>query len=67
MVITGDLSQIDLPNGVRSGLRQALYVVEGIEGVRMCRLNRSDVVRHPLVGRIVEAYESKVGLATTRT
>lgn len=67
MVITGDLSQIDLPGGVRSGLRQALYVVEGIEGVRICRLSRSDVVRHPLVGRIVEAYESKVGLAGART
>ncbi len=57
MVITGDLSQIDLPSGVKSGLAQALSLLPRVDGVQICRLTRSDVVRHPLVARIVEAYE----------
>jgi len=59
MVITGDLSQIDLPNGVRSGLRDALDTLEGVPGIAINRFDRGDIVRHPLVGRIVEAYDAR--------
>jgi phosphate starvation-inducible PhoH-like protein len=59
MVIAGDLSQVDLPSGVRSGLRDALDTIEGVASVGVCRFDRRDVVRHPLVGRIVEAYEQR--------
>ncbi|NQU60102.1 MAG: PhoH family protein [Rhodospirillales bacterium] len=56
MVITGDLSQVDLPHGVRSGLRDATETLEGVEGVAFVTFTKADVVRHPLVGRIVHAY-----------
>ena len=56
MVVTGDLSQVDLPKGVRSGLRDAAEVLQGVEGVGFARFGESDVVRHPLVTRIVRAY-----------
>jgi phosphate starvation-inducible PhoH-like protein len=59
MVITGDLSQIDLPTGVRSGLRDALDTLEGVPGIAVCRFDKRDVVRHPLVARIVEAYDQR--------
>jgi phosphate starvation-inducible PhoH-like protein len=59
MVITGDLSQVDLPNGVRSGLRDALDTVEGIQGIGVVRFEQRDVVRHPLVARIVGAYDQR--------
>jgi phosphate starvation-inducible PhoH-like protein len=59
MVITGDLTQIDLPAGTRSGLRDALDTLEGIGGIAVCRLTNRDVVRHPLVARIVEAYDQR--------
>jgi len=59
MVITGDLTQIDLPAGTRSGLADALDTLEGISGIGVARFNNSDVVRHPLVGRIVEAYDQR--------
>ncbi len=59
MVIAGDLSQIDLPHGTRSGLRDALDTLEGVPGIGVVRFDRRDVVRHPLVGRIVEAYEQR--------
>jgi phosphate starvation-inducible PhoH-like protein len=59
MVITGDLSQIDLPSGVTSGLADALATVEGVQGIGVTRFGRQDVVRHPLVGRIVEAYDQR--------
>ena len=58
-VITGDLSQIDLPNPRRSGLLDALHVLEGVEGIRFCHFEDTDVVRHHLVQRIVRAYESQ--------
>jgi phosphate starvation-inducible PhoH-like protein len=61
MVVTGDLSQIDLPTGARSGLAEALEVLEGVEGVGVIRFGESDVVRHPLVTRIVRAYEERGG------
>ena len=58
MVICGDPNQTDLPGGVAaSGLADATYRLEGIEGISMCRFSAADVVRHPIVGRIVEAYE----------
>ena len=59
MVIAGDLSQVDLPSGVRSGLRDALDTLEGTPGIGVCRFDKRDVVRHPLVARIVEAYEAR--------
>ncbi len=59
MVITGDLSQVDLPSGTRSGLRDALDTLEGVEGIGVMRFDKRDVVRHPLVARIVEAYEQR--------
>ena len=59
MVITGDLSQVDLPAGTRSGLRDALDTVEGVPGIGVCRFDRRDVVRHPLVARIVDAYDQR--------
>jgi phosphate starvation-inducible PhoH-like protein len=57
MVICGDPNQTDLPPGVTSGLADAVSKLEGIKSVSMVRFGASDVVRHPLVGRIVEAYE----------
>ncbi|MDI1289849.1 MAG: PhoH family protein [bacterium] len=57
MVITGDITQVDLPGGATSGLRVVSEILEGIEDVEFSRLTSHDVVRHKLVGRIVEAYE----------
>ena len=59
MVVTGDLTQIDLPNGVRSGLRDAMETLEGVQGIGVVRFTSRDVVRHPMVQRIVEAYEQR--------
>ncbi len=57
MVVTGDVTQVDLPGGTTSGLRVVSDILEGIEDVAFCRLTSHDVVRHKLVGRIVDAYE----------
>ena len=57
MVVTGDVTQVDLPGGVQSGLRVVSDILEGIEDVAFIRLTAHDVVRHKLVGRIVEAYD----------
>jgi len=59
MVITGDLSQIDLPRGQRSGLADALDTLEGVKGIAAVRFSDQDVVRHPLVSRIVKAYDAR--------
>ena len=59
MVITGDLTQVDLPAGARSGLRDALDTLEGLPGIGVARFDKRDVVRHPLVARIVDAYEQR--------
>ena len=59
MVITGDLTQIDLPPGQRSGLRDALDTLEGVAGIGVNRFGVRDVVRHPLVAAIVGAYEQR--------
>jgi len=56
MVITGDPTQVDLPQGQKSGLVEALSILEGVEGIGITRFSETDVVRHPLVGRIVQAY-----------
>jgi phosphate starvation-inducible PhoH-like protein len=58
MIVTGDPSQIDLPRGVKSGLVEALQLLNGVEGISIVRFRDTDVVRHPLVGRIVKAYDS---------
>lgn len=59
MVITGDLSQIDLPRGQSSGLADALNTLEGVKGISAVRFSDQDVVRHPLVSRIVKAYDAR--------
>ena len=56
MVITGDLSQIDLPHGVTSGLAEAVKILDKVKGVGIAELNSADVVRHEVVSRIVDAY-----------
>jgi phosphate starvation-inducible PhoH-like protein len=58
MAVTGDVTQIDLPRGVRSGLIEAERLLQGIEGIGFARFGARDVVRHPLVARIIEAYEA---------
>jgi phosphate starvation-inducible PhoH-like protein len=57
MVVTGDVTQVDLPGGTTSGLRIVTEILEGLDDVAFCRLTSHDVVRHKLVGRIVDAYE----------
>ena len=59
MVVTGDRTQSDLPGGRAEGLEEALEILEGVEGVGIARFSEADVVRHPLVGRIVAAYNKK--------
>ena len=64
LVINGDLTQIDLPKNIKSGLSHAIEVVEGTEGIGFTRFSSSDVVRHPLVKKIIDAYkffEEKIG------
>jgi len=58
-VITGDPSQIDLPSAKASGLLNALEILQGVEGIGITHFQSKDVVRHPLVQRIVEAYDQK--------
>ena len=59
MIVTGDLSQVDLPKGVPSGLRDALQTLQDVRGIGIINFTERDVVRHPLVSRIVRAYEHK--------
>jgi phosphate starvation-inducible PhoH-like protein len=58
MIVTGDPTQVDLPRGEKSGLVEAIGLLDGVEGVHISRFNDKDVVRHALVGRIVRAYEA---------
>ena len=58
IVITGDVTQIDLPDGKPSGLREAMRVLKNVEGIGICELTNADVVRHVMVQRIVRAYEN---------
>ena len=57
IVITGDITQIDLPRDTVSGLKEAMRVLDGVEDIAICRLNEADVVRHVIVQRIIKAYE----------
>ncbi|MEU8955310.1 PhoH family protein [Streptomyces sp. NPDC048518] len=57
IVITGDITQVDLPGGTKSGLREVQRILDGVEDIHFSRLTSGDVVRHKLVGRIVDAYE----------
>lgn len=57
MIITGDLTQIDLPRQQTSGMKEAINVLDGIEGIGIIKLNQKDIVRHKLVTKIVEAYD----------
>ncbi|MFU1791850.1 PhoH family protein [Mammaliicoccus sciuri] len=59
MVVTGDRTQIDLPKGVKSGLIEADQRLSGVKGIAMTYLEQTDVVRHPLVGKIINAYEEE--------
>ena len=59
MAVTGDLTQIDLPRGVKSGLAEAVEILRGIKGVGICEMDSSDVVRHEVVSRIIDAYERR--------
>ena len=61
MVVTGDPSQTDLPPGTRSGLVDAVSKLGNVDGVGMTRFERSDIVRHPLVTKIIEAYDAAEG------
>ena len=57
VVVTGDITQVDLPSGIRSGLRQVTQILDGVEDIAFCTLTARDVVRHKLVGKIVAAYD----------
>jgi len=56
-VVTGDVTQIDLPSQTRSGLVEAHKILQGVTGIRFVQFHEEDVIRHPLVGRIVQAYD----------
>lgn len=58
MIITGDMTQIDLPHETKSGLREALHILKNVEGISFVELTKKDIVRHKLVTRIVNAYEA---------
>ena len=59
MLVTGDVTQIDLPRTIQSGLMQALRILRGVKGIGMIEFEKKDIVRHPLVQRIVDAYEKR--------
>ena len=63
-VVTGDITQIDLPKGQKSGLREAVEILQGVRGLAFTEFLKEDVVRHPLVARIVAAYEAQSKQAT---
>jgi phosphate starvation-inducible PhoH-like protein len=66
MVVTGDPTQIDLPDGAISGLNQAVGLLKGVEGIAHIEFTAADIVRHPLVTRIVNAYEKAQSRATRK-
>ena len=57
MVVTGDLTQVDLPKGQKSGLTEAVKILNGIKGIEILKLNVVDIVRHSVVSKIIKAYE----------
>ncbi len=58
-VITGDVTQVDLPEGRKSGLSDAIHLLANVEGIKFCTFTDVDVVRHPIVAKIVRAYEAR--------
>jgi len=58
MIITGDITQVDLPRSKISGLKQAVQVLQGVEGIKLFYFDVGDVVRHPLVSAIIKAYDA---------
>lgn len=56
-IVTGDITQIDLPDGKKSGLKEAAKILKNIEDIDFCYLSEKDVVRHPLVQKIIKAYD----------
>ena len=58
MAVTGDLSQIDLPRGVQSGLEEAVKILDGVKDISICEMDSADVVRHEVVSRIIDAYDN---------
>lgn len=58
MIITGDMTQIDLPREQKSGLKEALKILNGVDGISVIHLGQKDIVRHKLVTRIVNAYDA---------
>ena len=62
-IITGDPTQVDLPKGQKSGLSHALQVLQSVEGIAFSRFSSKDVVRHPLVARIIDAYDESEALS----
>ena len=65
MVITGDITQIDLPADKTSGLKEAVRVLKNVEGIGICELNNQDVVRHVMVQRIIKAYDDYYAAGNT--
>jgi phosphate starvation-inducible PhoH-like protein len=61
VVVTGDPSQVDLPANQKSGLADAVRRLDGVEGIGICRLQNTDIVRHPVVQRIIDAYDGPAG------
>jgi phosphate starvation-inducible PhoH-like protein len=61
-VVTGDVTQVDLHKSMRSGLVDAMHVLKDVRGIAFTQFSSADVVRHPLVGRIVDAYEADASL-----
>ena len=57
MVVTGDITQIDLPSGKKSGLKKVMKILKNVDDIAMCRFTQKDVVRHKLVQDIIKAYE----------
>ncbi|MCF0160537.1 MAG: PhoH family protein, partial [Bacteroidaceae bacterium] len=57
MIVTGDMTQIDLPHNQRSGLIEAMHILQDVKGISFIRMDKNDIVRHKLVTAIVEAYE----------
>ena len=66
VVVTGDITQVDLPGGVKSGLRGVMSILDGVEDIEFCTLTSRDVVRHRLVGKIVAAYDQFESLSSER-
>ena len=66
IVVTGDVTQVDLPPGHQSGLIEAARILDGVEGIGIVRMSRGDIVRHPVVQRVVDAYERAGGSAPRR-